>query len=261
MVVEDVVIILVDYCQQGKEEFADSYGPEARSAVEDLLTLVEEELQDQLDFDSLWQNFVDDPQGLSGELAGTLEAVIEADPGLAEEMARLLGEVQSVDGRWEEELQPGKIPPGEVPPGVPAEEPVSRPEREPLAPSRDFKEKGTYLYANRPHGGITVSAVLGQGARALQKEYSAEVQLLFEQLRTTLDERFDLEPGEREHLSRTLNRLQVEFEKGPEAEEERIVRALRTIRRVEPRLLDELLDWLEQFRGEAGPSEELRIES
>ena len=225
MVVEDLVIILVDYCRQGKEEFADSYGPEARAAVEDILTLLEEELQDQLDFDALWQDFVEDPQGVSGELTGTLEAVIEADPGLVEEMDRLLGEMQSVDGRWEEELQPGDIPPGEVPPGVPVEEPVSRPEKEPLAPSHDFTEKGTYLYANRPHGEITVTAVLGQGARALQKEYSAEVQLLFEQLRTTLEERFGLAPGERDRLSHTLNRLQVEFEKGPEAEEEHIVRA------------------------------------
>ena len=51
MAVEDVVAVLMAYCEDGEETFRDLHGPEAAVAVQDVIDLLEGELSGQLGYD------------------------------------------------------------------------------------------------------------------------------------------------------------------------------------------------------------------
>jgi hypothetical protein len=92
MAVEDIVTILADYCEDGEETFRELRGPEAVIAVRDLIDLIEGELSGQLEYDALWAEFEAAPRQTAPDLSGALEAMIEADPGLADKLEALLNE-------------------------------------------------------------------------------------------------------------------------------------------------------------------------
>jgi len=190
MAVEDVVTILMEYCEDGEETFRDLHGPEAAVAVQDVVDLLEGELGGQLEYDALWSEFESAPRETAPALSGALEAMIEADPGLGEQMELLLEEYYSTSSPVGPAVG-DKMPESEASEFVPREAPrIEEHETEPRGHT-DVAGEGTYLYGNVRSADTTVEKAVELSPDVLQVGREEEmlefdVDELFEQLRVTV---------------------------------------------------------------------------
>ncbi len=251
MAVEDIVTILADYCEDGEETFRELRGPEAVIAVRDAIGLIEGELSGQLEYNALWAEFEAAPRQTAPDLTGALEAIIEADPGLADKLEALLNEYYVASRpAVAERPAPGA---SEV---VPREEVrIERHEAEPHRHTDDAGE-GTYLYGNVPSGDVTVERALELGPDALAVQrgletLSFDVRELFEQLQATVEQEPALSDQMRGELRAELEGLEAEVMLGEEADGERIVGHLRRIGQADPDVLELVLTGLRHTRSEA----------
>ena len=255
MAVEDVVTILMEYCEDGEETFRELHGPEAAVAVQDVVDLLEGELGGQLEYDSLWSEFESAPRETAPALSGALEAMIEADPGLGEQMELLLREYYATSSP----VGPGvgdQMPESEASEFVPREGPrVEEHEIEPRSHT-DAAGEGTYLYGNVRSGDTTVEKAVELSPDVLQLGREEEmltfvVDSLFEQLRVTVGREPALTGETRERLVEELRGLEAELALGEEANEERAVEHLRRVGELDPDFFDLLLSGLRHTRSEA----------
>ncbi|MFW6135291.1 MAG: hypothetical protein ACOC7N_00545 [Chloroflexota bacterium] len=243
MAVQDVVDIVLEYCQDGEETFRNRRGVQAVVVVRDVIELLRRELGAQLDFNALWADFQDAPRQTAPELSGALEALVEADPGFAEGLDALLHEFYATRSAAE----PRPTEPEEVPP---APEPPVQEEEEP-GPRRHTDEagEGAYLYGNVPAGATEVGErpdlePEGLGVNRRHDAVNADVGALFDQLRTTVGEELPLADAVRRHLTVHLERLQAELALGDDADEDSVVYHLRRIGALDPDVLDLVLTGL-----------------
>lgn len=254
MAVSDLVTILVEYDQSGEERFADLYGEEGLSAVQDIRDLLQEEFQEQTGLGSLWEDFEADPQASAEELSGAVEAVIEADPGLGQELDQLFGEFKAASRTWKEELKPGEGPPRTFSPHLPGQEAQEEPDPGDYRQGQVYEEKGAFRYGNQPPGEITIEGELPQVPLSIDGDPRAEVELFFNQLRTTLDEKFDLPEERLEELEDILGAMKAEFHREEGAREQRLKQHIERISDLKPSLIPYLEGWLENLiPDEASP--------
>jgi hypothetical protein len=255
MAVEDVVTILMEYCEDGEETFRDLHGPEAAVAVQDVVDLLEGELAGQLEYDALWSEFESAPRETAPALSGALEAMIEADPGLGEQMELLLEEYYSTSSPVGPAVG-DQMPESEASEFVPREAPrIEEHEAEPRGHT-DAAGEGTYLYGNVRSGDTTVEKAVELSPDVLQVGREEEmlefdIDELFEQLRVTVGREPALSDETRERLVETLEGLEAELALGEDADEERVVEHLRRVGRLDPDFLDLLLSGLRHTRSEA----------
>lgn len=256
MAVQDAVNVLMEYYEDGEEAFRDLHGPEAVIAVRDMIDLLETELGSQLDYDTLWGEFEAAPRETSADLAGALEAMVEADPGLANQLEVRLEEyyatsqpVTQVEGLEVEEEEPSEVVPRE-------EQRVERHEVEPRNHT-DVHGEGTYLYGNvRAGSDLAVEKPVEQEADVLAvhrelEMLSFDVDELFEQLRVTVEQEPGYNDETKGELKAALEELEVELMQGEEAGEDRIVELLRELGEVDPNLLALVLTGLGKTDTEA----------
>lgn len=255
MAVEDVVTILTEYCEDGEETFRDLHGPEAAIAVRDVIDLLEGELGGQLDYGTLWAEFEAAPRETSADLAGALEAIVEADPGLTDKLETLLEEYYATS-RPIGPTAGAKMPESEASEFVPREEArIEEHEVEPLGHT-DVAGEGTYLYGNVRAADVTVEKALELGPDVLEVRREAEmlsfdVDELFAQLHVTVDQEPALDDQDRSRLHDELDGLEAEMMVGQEADEERLVEHLRRIGDLDPDFLALLLAGLRHTQSEA----------
>lgn len=255
MAVEDVVTALAEYYEQGEETFQDLRGGEAVVAVRDLVDLLRRQLVTQMDYGTLWQEFESAPQETAADLAGVLEAMVEADPGLAVQLEAFLEEYYATVGPT---AVPTVAEPAEAQPAPVAREgevPVESHEAEPSRHTDDAG-KGTYLYGNVPDSGITVEQPLDlspdvREIRSEMETLSFDVQGLFDQLKATVVEQAELSDTLKAQLEHRLEKLQSEIMLKDDADEGRVVRHLRRIGELDPDILELLLTGLRYTRSEA----------
>ena len=250
MAVSDLVTILMEYDRSGEERFADLYGGEGLSAVQDIRDLLQEEFQEQTGFGSLWEDYEADPQGSAEELSGAVEAVIEADPGLGQELDQLFGEFKAASRSWKEELEPGEGTPREFSPHLPGQEAQEEPDPGDNRQGQVYEEKGTFRYGNQPPGETTIEGKLPKFPMSIDGDPRAEVELFFDQLRTTLDEKFDLPQERQEELEEILGAMKAEFHREEGAREQRLKEHIERISDLKPSLIPYLEDWLENITPE-----------
>jgi len=261
MAVADVVTVLMEYCEDGEETFRDLRGPEAVIAVQDVIDLLQGELGGQLDYGALWDEFEAAPRQTAPDLIGALEAMIEADPGLADKLEVLLEEYYATSGPVGPTAG-DRMPESEASEFVPRED--ARIESHEVEPRRhtDVAGEGTYLYGNVRAGDGTVEKALELGGDALDGMASIpvrrelevltfDVAQLFTQLRTTVGQEPALSDETRDELRRELDGLEAQMMQGQEADEDRLVGHLRRIGDLDPDFLELLLTGLRHTRSEA----------
>ena len=255
MAVEDVVTVLAKYCEDGEETFRDLHGPEAAIAVKDMIDLLEGELGGQLDYDTLWAEFEAAPRETTPDLAGALEAMVEADPGLTDQLEALLQEYYATS-RPVEPTEGAKVPEAETSEFVPREE--ARAESHEAEPRghTDAAGEGTYLYGNVPAGDVSVEKALELGPDVLEvrrevEMLSFDVDELFAQLQVTVDQEPALDDQDRRELHEELEGLEGEIMLGADADQERIVEHLRRVGDLDPDFLALLLAGLRHTQSEA----------
>jgi hypothetical protein len=261
MAVADVVSVLVEYCEDGEETFRDLRGPEAVIAVQDVIDLLQGELGGQLDYGTLWDEFEAAPRQTAPDLIGALEAMIEADPGLADKLEVLLEEYYATS-RPVGPTAGDRMPESEASQVVPRED--ARIERHEVEPRRhtDVAGEGTYLYGNVRAGDVAVEKSLELGSDVLdgmasipvRRELdvlSFDVAQLFDQLRTTVGQEAALSDEIRAELRQELDGLEAEMMLGDEADQDRLVEHLRRVGDLDPDFLGLLLAGLRHTRSEA----------
>jgi len=253
MAVADVVDILMEYCEDGEETFRDRHGAEAAIAVQDIVDVLQGELGGQLDYDNLWSEFEAAPRETAPDLSGALEALVEADPGLASKLEALLEEYYATSRPVGPEVGE-ELPQVEASEFVPRKEPrIEEQEAEPLGHTDEAGE-GTYLYGNvRAGGDVTVERTLELGSDVLDvrrelEMLSFDVHELFEQLHITVGQELDLDDETREQLNSELEELEVELMLGEDASEDRVVEYLRAIGATDPDVLGLVLSGLRHTR-------------
>jgi hypothetical protein len=256
MAVIDVVTILTEYCEDGEETFRDLHGPEAVVAVKDTIDLLETQLGNQLEYDTLWEEFEAAPRETTPQLAGALEAMVEADPGLSSQMEILLEEyyatsepVTQVEGLEVTDQEAAEVVPRE-------EQRIKRHQVEPRNHT-DVHGEGTYLYGNvRAGSDLAVEKAVEQEADLLavhreMEMLSFDVDELFEQLRATVEQEPAFNEETKTELKVELEGLETELMQGEEADEDEIVEHLRRLGDVDPNLLELLLTGLQKTDTEA----------
>ncbi len=261
MAVADVVTVLMEYCEDGEETFRDLRGPEAVIAVQEVIDLLQRELGGQLDYGPLWDEFEAAPRQTAADLTGALEAMIEADPGLADKLEVLL-EAYYATSQPVGSTTGDSMPESEASQFVPRED--ARIESHEAEPRRHTDEagEGTYLYGNVRAGDVTVEKALELGGDVLdgmasipvRRELdvlSFDVAQLFDQLRTTVRQEPALSDETRAELRQELDGLEAELMLGDETDQDRLVEHLRRVGDLDPDFLELLLTGLRHTRSEA----------
>lgn len=258
MAVGDVVQILVEYCEDGDEEFENRHGSEAMITVQDMISLLERELGGQLDYDTLWTEFETAPRETAPELSGVLEAMVEADPGLGDKMKALMAEYYSAPGS---ETSAGGLPLEEGTPEAEESEfiprgeaPVEEHDAEPLG-HMDDAGKGTYLYGNVRGGGTLEQRLrpipdVGEGRREPEM-LSLDIRALFRQVESTVSREGALNEDARQELREELEALEAQLMLGEEADEEQIVEHLGRVGQIDLDFLELVLSGLRHTRSKA----------
>lgn len=83
MPVQEITRILTSFATEDETALVNRYGEEARSIADDMARLLASRLSKDTPYVSLWEHFRADPEANAPELNGALEALVEADPGLA----------------------------------------------------------------------------------------------------------------------------------------------------------------------------------
>ncbi len=256
MAVEDVVTILMEYLKDGEDVFAGRYGSEASVAARDMTDLLREQLGGQLDYGMLWAEFETAPRETMPQLAGVLEAIMEADPGLADKLQVLLEDYYAARGSVGSPVG-GETPEAEVSEFLPREDTPL--ESHQVTPRRHTDEagEGTYLYGNVPAGGPTsVGKEGGVDLDVLEKRGGPQMpdldlRKLFVQLRRKVEKDLDTAEEKQQALIEGLRGLEAELRLGEEADESRILEHLRTLGEEDDELMELVLTGLWQTPGRA----------
>ncbi len=241
MAVEDLVELLVIYLRSGEQAFAEHRGGQALAAVEDIRELLREELTEQVKYQALWDDFTANPQNHAAELTGVLEALIEADPGLGEAFDRLMADSRTSVDQGEGAAVRGKARAKAVVRSLPeSDAPQESSDAVPREAADDIPQ-GAYLYG----GGDLQSGDISAGdpkedpatgkAPLVSHGGSVEQKLIFDQLRSTLQEQSGMAEILRSRLEEKLTDLEAELKLGQEAKLEKVGRILQSIQEESPR--------------------------
>jgi hypothetical protein len=96
MIIQEVVSILGDLVQDDGATLGERYGPRALTVAQNLRSLLAVRLQEESPYTSLWEQFEAEPQAVTAELTGSLEALVEADPALAKRLNAFVEEYHQI---------------------------------------------------------------------------------------------------------------------------------------------------------------------
>jgi hypothetical protein len=246
MHVRQVVEILSELIQDGATAVQQWHGAEALTVARGIRALLSTYLREQLPYTSIWEEFTLEPQKAEAQLTGVLEMLVEANPGLAQEIDALLGEYRKAVG-----------PPGNprIRTGIQSNVPVRSQIQDTRAniEIEDDIGKGIYLYGNVKPGSVSV----GRGVQAKQAEGSARGLLKhegipngawdsssFEDFEITVDTYPGIDQAAKTEIKRQLHLILAMAGKATEKDEDIVVRCLHTIRGMSPDILDALLSKL-----------------
>lgn len=246
----EVVQLLRDLMIDDGETLRERDGPEAVTAARDLADFVSARLSEDVAQQSLWVEFREDPEGTAAELTGILEALVEADPGLALRMERYLEEYHRVlsppgPRRVREARRNVKTEGGVMDISLTAEDATLD-----IEPQSDYG-RGTYLRGNVVPGtqpkepGVTFEAFEFRGQVVRFGPNAPDVTVLFQQLYETVEGRPDLNPEAQAELKTELQEVQALVAlQEEEVDQEELARHLQNIERLSPDVLQLLLNGL-----------------
>ena len=260
MVIQEVVAVVRDLIVQGDRAFVERHGEQGLSSAQAIHSLLADrlggELAGRLSLGALWRDFEAEPDSTAPSVVGALEALVEADPSLAQELEVLFSEYEVA-----------------VSTPSPADSAVSRVEvagteglnTEPLegvpvVEREADRGHGAYLYGNVQSSNAALDN--GQPLEHVPPDRVTELG----QLDTAgtvpvpaLDDLYeivaaypDLEIGERERIQRDLEALLKELEERSAADEQVLVGYLRRIGETEPDVLDAVLERIEADTARLG---------
>jgi hypothetical protein len=247
--VQEVVRILRDHIQDDGVTLRRRYGTQADAVAEDMRSLLAARLRRESAYASLWDRFEIEPRTVAAELTGALEALLEADPALAK---RLNGFIEE----YHRAIAPSGAPSLN---GSPTESPVggSVPDTTSIAGDDTDTGGGTYLYGNVRSSSV---ASIGRGLRGGQVRFAdaggpnaLDIDLLWDQLQTTVDGRHDLDAAVRSSLKDELRKLLAQILRADEDNAKALTHHLLNIRRLDLDTFEIALNQMKSFAEMLGP--------
>jgi hypothetical protein len=246
MSVQEITRIIKRYLEEGEDTFRHRYGPEAATAIEDLIAVLEIRLREGSAYTSLWDDFAAEPRATEDQLIGALEALIEADPALAQRLAAFFEEYRDATTRTPAERGVNLAPRESPPPHLPA------------SPD-DYSEVGTYLYGNLSPGTVT----LDESGRGVVSAGEPDITVatprvgqgiaLFQDMYVFVAENEDLGEDTRLKLRAELEQLAIDIAEGKEEYEQSIVRHLDAVRRLSSEVYRRVMDKLANVSSGLAP--------
>jgi hypothetical protein len=233
--VQEIVHIVSELIAEGEEAMAQRHGPQAVSAAQGARSLLAERLRQDVSYDALWADYEADPRGTAAELAGTLEALIEADPSLAQELDAFMQEFYQAAGRSGARALES----------APESAPVAGAEIVEPAEAEQAGEdvgQGTYLYGNLEPGAVSVGERAGAAESVPGADQPSDVSAPpFEDLYAAIDTYPGIDPGAATALRNALQGILTESAREILASEERLLYHLLTIKRLNADMLEIVL--------------------
>lgn len=258
MAEEDVVAILQALLRDDGQAIEQQYGPQGVSTAEDIESLISTRIQDHPPFASLWADFETDPDGTAAQLVGALEAMVEADFGLASGLNSMVERYNEIAARATEQRPLPEEAPDAVPDGAAIDMGVDP------DPTDDYVEGPAYLYGNVASENDALQQELAAGPGDEDDLDSVEVVTpapgLFDQLFMAVDEHPGLERAGKAAVLAELRDLQNLVEWGDASDEDSLVDHLMQVGRLAPDIYDILLDELIDIAPDVGDTLERALE-
>jgi hypothetical protein len=249
MAVQEIVRLLRDQIQDDGVTLRRRHGPQAVTVAEDIKSLLAARLQKEPAYASLWSRFEDEPQAMTAELTGVLEALVEADPAL----------VKRLNGFIEEFHQVIAPPRARLLGPSPVKSPVGGGVPDTTFTAEDDTDtgRGAYLYGNVRSSKVTS---IGRGVRGRRVPIATvvgpdavDVKLLFEQLRATVKERSDLDAPVKSKLEDELQGMLTQIISADGGDVKAFTHHLQNIRRLDLDIFEVVLDQLTSLASDLGP--------
>jgi hypothetical protein len=236
--VEDVVAILRELVEDGDAAMARSHGDRALDIAQAMRTALVTHLERETPYGEVWDAFETNPADGEDELAGALEAAVEADAALA----------QTLDQFMEEYYQLIGPPEARLPESERREEGFSVSGEEdqlPIEPSElEIERETAYLYDEVEAGSESIGRQIDEdeeddAERAPISSFGPDADAaigIFKELYAAVDAYPGLGPELRRHLKNALEPIESESARGQEASVEKIGRQLKEIREAAPDL-------------------------
>jgi hypothetical protein len=245
MPVQEIVHILTDLIDDGESRMAQRHGPQAVSAAQGARSLVADRLSEDMSDDALWSDFESDPRGTAAELTGTLEALVEADPALAERLEGFLQEYYRA-------ARPIPTGANDAPQEDTELDEPDAPETELLEQYDEDVGQGTYLYGNLEPGAVSVEERIdaAETEEALPRQIAgvsletAGTAPPFPDLYAAIESYPGLDPGEQRALKNALRGVLNQVARNIMANEERLLYHLMMLKRLNADLFEIIHDEL-----------------
>lgn len=245
---EQAVAAVSELITQGADSSSQRHGETGMSSVQAMRSLLADQLGERPSYEALWRGFEADPNGMAADMLGTLEALVEGNPSLAQELAVLLAEYEIAIG-----------PPPSAGSGL-REAKVPETEEVPVTGQEPDIGDGEYLYGNVQPGTVTLeeeglldrlSPEQVTELRQLDTE-GAVLSPALDDLHEIVNANPDLAPDEKEHLDQELQAVLDELSEQSAADTRRLVDHLGEIGRIEPDVLSAVLDRTEADAAKLG---------
>jgi hypothetical protein len=182
MAIEETVRILRLFVEDEHQSLRRRYGTEAVALAHDMKRVLQERLEAESAYVSLWDDFEANPNDNTARLSGALEAMVEADPALGRRLNAFVEEFHQVIAPPEEarpDLTPAEVTQTDVVPDTTT-----------TSGEKYGDDAGVYLRGNLKPGAEALSEEAGTSATAIEP---GEGTSIFEEptALTTLPQYFD----------------------------------------------------------------------
>jgi hypothetical protein len=254
----EVTDILKSLVQEGGDRLEHRTSLETRTVVEEMRDLVVDRLQEDAVYAGLWEEFRSDPDDAEAEFTGALEALLEADPGLAKRLRSFLNQYQrSLRARPRRPQRPWEGRDRDLP--VPEDAEGFLVTGTAKDRHGDFEE-GAYLYGDTLSG----QEAIGDSGQDMDREEAilaaqgSESTIgrpdVFERLADDLDEYPGLDDEDRQQVQEDLDTIEHQVLMGSDAEEAVLEWRLRHIQQLAPDIAEVLFAEVAQMaESEGGP--------
>jgi hypothetical protein len=250
MVAEEITRILRIYIRDNGKTLEQLHGSRAVQIARDMEGVLRYRLHDEAPFDSLWNDFTSDPQGVEPELTGALETLMEAYPYLKQRLEELSDDYSQIisSTALAEDSKAARI--------------ESRSSSTLNVESeKDQQASGTYLYGNVPGGRESEGRKIGveesdfglHGRLERDLTHATDIPGIFQRLNLAVREHPEINDTRKMDLESHLRKIQDLLSKGnkiTQLEQDQIINHMENVRRLSPDIFEILILALRKDKSE-----------
>lgn len=258
MTIQETIRILRLFVEGEHENLRQQYGSEAVAVAHDMERVLQERLETESAYASLWDAFEMNPDDAAAKLNGALEAMVEADPALGRRLNALTEEFHEVIA-----------PPGAARPDLTPEEVTSTdvvPDTTTTSGEKYGDDAGAYLRGNLKPGAEALSERAGSSTAAIErgegtsvfKEPTALTTLpqYFDDLHDAIEAYPKGDAADKERLHHAISEIEAALTEESRPTLSTLQEKTAIIEKLAPEISTDLQTRLDQFLSDQQPREQ-----